>query len=314
MNKAAAFIIFFVVIMITVIVVVVNANAVTNRGTAGAQFLKIGVGARAVAMGEAYTALSNDVNGIYWNPAGLSMIQGREVSFSHSSWLEMMNYDSMAFAIPASYGVFGFAVNRLSVGAIDKYSNIGNRVGDEAYNPADTLLTMSYANMFRDICLGVNVKYIESNIDNTKATTVALDAGSLYRFSDGKYAIGFTIQNIGSAMKFVNDSDPLPMTMKLGFSSELIREKNPLIVAIDLSSPSDSAVRAGLGLEYSCGLNESMRISPRLGYKTNDDKLNGLSGLTAGFGFKLDMYMLDYAWVPYGDLGDTHRISGSIKF
>ena len=52
-------------------------------GTAGAQFLEIGVSARAIGMGEAYVAVSNDATAMYYNPAGLTQLYDREAVFTH---------------------------------------------------------------------------------------------------------------------------------------------------------------------------------------------------------------------------------------
>jgi hypothetical protein len=58
-----------------------------RAGTASVQFLKIGVGARAGAMGESFVAIANDASALYWNPAGISQFDANQVMFSHTAWL-----------------------------------------------------------------------------------------------------------------------------------------------------------------------------------------------------------------------------------
>lgn len=70
----------------------------------------------------------------------------------------------------------------------------------------------------------------------------------------------------------------------------------------------------GLGAEYLYQFSERFSFSPRVGYKSEDSELDGTNGVTAGFGFGYNNAMLDYAWTPYGELGDTHKISLLVKF
>ncbi|MCK4418849.1 hypothetical protein KAV79_03495, partial [Candidatus Aerophobetes bacterium] len=80
-----------------------------------------------------------------------------------------------------------------------------------------------------------------------------------------------------------------------------------LTLAIDIAKPQDNQVYYCLGAEWS--LRNVLAL--RVGYKTNQDIGNGI---TAGIGLKMGKTSIDYAYVPYGDLGNTHRISLGIKF
>ena len=94
-----------------------------------------------------------------------------------------------------------------------------------------------------------------------------------------------------------------PLTFKLGAASNL---KN-LTLALDVAKPQDNEIYYCLGAEW--WLRNVLAL--RAGYKTNQDIGQGL---TAGIGYKFGRICLDYAYVPYGDLGDAHRISLGIKF
>ena len=75
-------------------------NEIYNRGSSAAAFLEIGVGARATALGNAYTAVSDDPATIFWNPAGLSWVEGRQISFNHADWLADTDFENVSFVIP----------------------------------------------------------------------------------------------------------------------------------------------------------------------------------------------------------------------
>ena len=64
-----------------------SGSSLNKTGTTAAQFLKIGVGPRAIGMGGAYTALADDINAMYWNPAGLSRMNSKEAFFNHVDWI-----------------------------------------------------------------------------------------------------------------------------------------------------------------------------------------------------------------------------------
>jgi hypothetical protein len=120
------------------------------------------------------------------------------------------------------------------------------------------------------------------------------------------------VQNIGSRIKFIEKSYALPLSIRLGLSCRL-GEK--FVLALDGVAPIDNDPNVHVGCEYVLDVIKSVAIAFRLGYKTTSTSdLDALSGLSAGLGFNIKGLNVDYAWVPYGDLGYTHRISLGIKF
>src|SRR5262245_49352629 len=83
---------------------VISSGWAASGGTTGAEILKIGVGARAIAMGEAYTAMADDVSSLYWNPAGLALMQERTASFMYNQMVRDMSYQNAAIGIPLENG------------------------------------------------------------------------------------------------------------------------------------------------------------------------------------------------------------------
>ncbi|MFH2070175.1 MAG: PorV/PorQ family protein, partial [Elusimicrobiota bacterium] len=189
-------------------------------GTTAANFLRIGAGARAAGMGEAYTGIADEVNSIYWNPAGMSLMKTKEASFMHAVWLEGINYQHFAYGHPvAKLGTFGIALDYLSMSPIDR-TGIDTTGGldapvftGETYSPADTAFTIGYAKKINRISGGVNIKLINSRIDEETATAFAADFGGIYNF--GKtLTLGLAIKNAGTQIKYRETSHPLPTDIK----------------------------------------------------------------------------------------------------
>ncbi|MCK5534047.1 PorV/PorQ family protein [bacterium] len=281
-----------------------------EEGTAGAQFLKIGCGVRAIGMGEAYSGVADDVNAIYWNPAGLNYVDNIHVYAMHTVWLEEMNYDYVAFARPFLGGVIGTSLNYLSMSGIDKMNEYGEKEG--TFSPYDVAINVAYAREFGKVKSGINLKFIKQEIGDESATGYAVDLGLMHKFLEDKMQLGLAVQNLGPEITFIEESAPLPMTIRLGVGYKL-NEK--IILSLDTVAPVDEDISFRVGSEYSFKGIENFPIACRVGYKTNTtEDLDAFSGFSGGMGFILHGLEVNYAWVPYGDLGDTHRISLGTKF
>ena len=256
-------------------------------GTTGAQFLKIGIGARAVGMGEAQAAIANDVNALYWNPAGLNNMQGREGSLMHCSWFDDIAYDNISYGQKSEKlkGFVGIGVSYLSMGSIIKYDNMGNKL-NENFSPYDALITIGYARKIAGIPFGATVKYITSQLENEKSTAFGMDLGVRYdELMESKLTLGAAVQNIGTNVKFINQEDPLPFNVKLGAGYKILTKGSPVLVALDLNLPIDNDPYVGFGVEYPYSFSGDFRIVPRIGYKSGSKGLDGLTGVTGGMGF-----------------------------
>jgi hypothetical protein len=282
--------------------------ASTKAGASTAQFLKLGAGARASGMGEAFVGVVADASAIYWDPAGLSNLEKGSLSVMHAMGLNDTSYEWAAYAHPVrGIGVLGVAVQYLSYGSLTKFDNNGFAGG--TFDPADMAVSLSYARNIEGFGLGFNLKYISSKIVNT-ATAYAVDLGIQHK-PDDRLTLGLAIQNLGSRMKFISESDALPMNIKLGGAYSI---QSNWIAALDINAPNDDSINFNAGTEYIYALENLMSVAGRLGYTTSGRDTGGLNGLTVGLGFTYESYTIDYAYVPYGDLGNTQRISLSIKF
>lgn len=301
-----------IIVFVTLIFSLSNAQAFLSQndvGTTTAQFLKLGIGAKSAGMGNAVTSVYNATDSIYWNPANLSFVDKKELSFSHTIWFEDINYEWLAFALPTKEaGVFGFALQYVSYGSMDKVDN--TNTADGSFSPIDMALYLSYANSYEKFNFGLNLKYIYSKIENS-ASAVAIDLGGNYDINNGKTFIGAAITNFGTDMKFNKTTEPLPFLFKAGASHFIFDE---WLVSLDLNFPRDNDFYVNLGTQYTLEVIKNMDCFFRVGYEGRNKDIPGFNWINFGFGLQYSDYGFDYAFVPYGDIGMTHRFSVSIKF
>jgi len=283
----------------------------SDAGTTTGQFLKLGVGARAIGMGEAYSAVANEPTAIYWNPAGLATVSEHMVQMMHAVWFESIYYDFFSYAQPVGpWCVMGMGVQYLSAGEIDELDAAGSWTG--TFSPTDLAVSFAWAEDFEDLLVGASVKLIMMEITST-AQAIAGDIGIMYPLLIDRVMVGFSMQNIGGTARFDTAAEGLPVNARLGVA---VRAREQWIISCDINTPIDYNPYACVGTEYMLGQYADVSMSLRAGYSTHMSKseLDGISGLAGGVGFRLWDAGVDYAWVPYGDLGQTHRVSLSYAF
>ena len=293
-----------------------------RAGTTGATFLKIEAGARPVAMGGAFVAVADDANTTYWNPAGLAQLEEGEITAMHNEWLEDIRYEFLGYAQPikSERGAKGFGVSVMCLYMSGMESRTTETIEPEGtFGAYDIAVAGAYAcEVGKGVSIGANLKLIHQRIEDETAWTGAIDLGLLYRLPGprGGLRLGFAVQNIGPGIKFIEESDPLPLNIKGGIAKtfELRSIKSKVTLAFDVNAPVDNVPNGHFGAEFVYQKIKDIELAGRIGYKTNTiSDLNALSGLSAGVGFVWKRTGVDYVWVPYGDLGNTHRISLTIK-
>ena len=284
-----------------------------DPGSSAAAFLKIGVGARAVGMGEAQAALAAGPEALYWNPAGLAADDRRAVSFTHSEWLEDIRYEYLGLSYPLfGLGTVGFSAGRLSMGKLEGRDEQGNPTGD--FGASDMALSLGYARrLWEFISVGAGAEYISSKIENESASAFAGSFGAAAELPLPGLFAGVSASNFGGEMKFIEQGDPLPHVVRGGLAYVLPfgGETNDVAVAVDAVKFRDHDVTVNGGLEYWF----MQTVAARAGYKGNYDE----DGLTGGLGFAYSPtealgLLADYAYADMGVFGATHRISVGVEF
>lgn len=298
-------------IIILFIVLALNAHYAGAKEITSARMLLIAPGGRPNAMGEAFTAVADDNNALYWNPAGIATLSQREVSFTHLKGLISTNIEFLTYVHPVKSlkGALGGSISYLS-DTQWRVDEAGNFTGEFDNDALTTIL--SYARKITaSFSSGINIKYLRWTLDNHTANGTAADVGFLYREVLPEFSIGLTVQNIGPTMKFIRDKFSLPLMINTGLGYTLLAGK--LTLAFDVNHYAiDKETGFSAGGEY---IIKEM-FSYRMGYKYHPDdvKSKRIGGLSTGIGFGVDGYGLDYAFVPYGELGDMHKISFTVKF
>ncbi len=282
----------------------------SSKGTSTAGFLKIGPGARAAAMGEAYSAVANDATALYWNPAALRQVKKNSISLMHADYLESSNYEYGAFAHTGSKFSIGAGVQLMSAGTITGRDDSGLETG--GFSPKDMALTLGYAQEIGSFSAGVAAKYIQSKIIDS-AETGAVDLGLLSpKLVQEKLSFAFTASNLGGTIKYDQKSESLPVLLKVGSAFDLTKA---WLVSADLGFPKDNDAYGAFGTEYRLEIASELSIAGRAGYNTRTSgDVDGFSGASFGAGFNIKSLSFDYGFVPFGDIGDTHRVSLSLNF
>lgn len=279
-------------------------------GTTGAQFLKVGVGARPLAMGGAFSALADDVNAIYWNPGALTEVKRRNLALSYNSMFQDENQGFLAYAAPLKddMGAFGVGINYLVVSNIEKRAG-DTETPDSTFSNQNFALNASYARpeVLERLSVGGSLKYIRETMDTFSANAVALDLGALYRTAIPNLAAGLSLQNLGTKI----GPDPLPLLFKGGAAYKLFDSRLALASDLDWLAQ-DKRFYVDFGLEYWAQKALAFRAGYQLG--RGGDQLGGMVGLGAGVGLRLERLDIDYAFVPFGNLGDTHRMTLGFRF
>ncbi|NLP10362.1 UPF0164 family protein, partial [bacterium] len=180
-----------------------GGSDVTKTGTTAAAFLEIGAGARAQAMGGAFTAVANDATAMYWNPAGISRLGQLEATFNYTNWLLDTQYAYSGIVAPVGgsmavgINVTHFGFGEQAVRTIERPEGTG-----EVYSANDLALGLAFGmNLTDRFSFGVNAKYVNQNIWHESAAGFALDMGALYDTPLRGLKLGFSIQNFGTDMK-----------------------------------------------------------------------------------------------------------------
>ncbi len=287
-----------------------------GEGTTAVNFLRIGTGAKASGMGEAQVAVSDSVDSVYWNPAGLALVTNTEISLMHLVYWQGISSEYAAVAFPLEkIGVIGIGFNYLSSGNINK--TIENLTGTDydlsgSFSYTAFAGTVSFGSKFMlekmPLNLGASVKLVGDKIEDDLAMGAVLDAGAILQFTKNAY-LGLMLNNIGITY---SKSLPMPMELKVGTGLALnVLENNHFILAaVDAVLPLDSSLKFNTGIEY----NFQKTFFLRFGYKINYP----LENITAGAGFRLmidkTQYELNYSFTPgLDDVGTSHRISLLIR-
>ena len=312
--KAKFFIIVLVIISFSLIAISEDA------GTSGFSFLKVNYSARAAAMANAFTGLSNDASAVFFNPAGLSQIQSKEISTTYMSYFDGIQCGSIVYAFPyddettlAVFSQFLTATEDRTLADAD-----GNYAGtDGTFGISEVLFGVSASRKVLDVLdLGINIKYLQESLDEYVGSAVAIDFSLLHQTTNKNLKVGIAFKNLGKQLTYYTGNEyeeKLPRLFVAGFS---YHPDEKFFATLDIYKPMEFDFSGRLGVEYQ--IHEILAL--RCGYKSNaeDWRTGGdheiFSGLSFGFGINWQKYTVDYAIISYGDLGYVNQISLKYSF
>lgn len=297
-----------------------------RAGTATAQFLKIGVGARAVSMGESFTAIANDAATLYWNPAGITQIQQNQVTFCHTAWPVEIRHEFAGYVHKLNnVNSLGVSVTALHTDDMQETTEFEPFGTGNYFTFGDLAIALTFARQMTDrFSFGISLKFIEETLAELKMRGGLVDIGTYYRTGFGSTRFALVVTNFGPQLTPAGEftlrngtvvdqfqSYVPPTTFRVGFASEIFDQPTQrLTAAIQLNHPNDNSENINLGIEYVW----RQLFALRGGYRGSQDE----GGLTFGAGFSLPLRLLrieaDYAYAAFGRLGSANRFSMNISF
>ena len=297
-----------------------------RAGLSTAQFLKIGVGSRATAMGDAFVALANDASALYWNPAGLVQFSDNQAIFSHNNWLVDISHDfgGLVYHL-SSVDAIGISVTSLTMQKMPVTTEFMPAGNGEYFSFSDFAVGLTYSRSLTDkFSFGATVRYIEETLDKLKMRGMMIDLGTYYWTGLGTSRFAIVITNFGNQL--APDGEVVlwgnrkksdwqtfnpPTMFRFGFAVEpILTDIHTLTTSIQLNHPNDNSENLSLGAEYKYD-NPSLfsKLFLRAGYKVNVDEQDFTFG--AGIELPVDFATLkfDYSYAKFTNLGSAHRFT-----
>ena len=323
------------------IILVTALFSESQVGTTSANFLGIGVGSRAIAMGGAYSSVYKDPSVIYWNPGAISRFESDKFLMSNVSWLVDTQIYFSTYIKKMGDKSLGLYWTYLDYGE-EEITTLDNQSGTGLYWGASDLVfgAMYSLNLTDRFSFGGGIKYINQKIYNESSSALALDMGLLYTAPNDKFNIGMSISNIGTDMilsgkdlyqsidldpdnygnnetiiaTLNTDPFPLPIFYRMGFSvNSDISNNLKLLSSFDAVIPSDDVEHFNIGFE----LSYFERVFLQCGYR-EIGKSDSEQSFTIGLGTKMYLFGLDfnlnYAYQDFGIFGYVPHIDFTFNF
>ena len=308
-------------------------EAVTKVATCAANWLKIESGVKGISMGGSQVASGSGISGIFYNPASIAFTKSSEVYYSKSYYLAGISHNTLGYVTQISSSDYlGLYLFYLDSGEMEVTTVISPDGTGEMFNVLDLSVRFLYGKQLTDrLRIGAAIKYFREDIYTAQMQSLVIDLGS--NFDTGMYGfiLGMSVSNFGPEVQYEGDAldvtvdddiavpgklskitnkYPVPLTFRIGLSNDVIggggESVHRLTFSADAINPIDYTVYGGIGAEYSWRDIAFVRGGTRLYHDT--------AGLSLGGGLKWSMFAVDYAYVNYGILEETHQFGISLNF
>lgn len=305
-------------------------NEPTTRVAArGANFMSIGVGARAQALGGAFTGLASGATAMYWNPAGIATMDGLTAAFTRGVLYDDLDitHDFVAVGLPFAGGGVGISYIRLDSGDIPR-TNEQFPAGDDpsfgsTFNWSGTAIGLHYGRRLTDrLQVGFTGRVLSEGMNSATASWWAVDVGTMFRTGLYGLSLGAALANIGPSaaitgsavqrrietqeafpvdvpVEFATISYQLPTAFRFSVLADLVGGADALFqpsgthsfkLAVDLNDAVDTDIQTSVGLEYNFREIIYLRGGKRFVNERFDDEFRGFGDfLSFGGGLRLPM-------------------------
>jgi len=303
-------------------IVFILATSITFGQTTTYDFLRLDMSARAAGLGGSFVTNNDDVDVIFFNPAGLGFLEKDPVSFSFVKHLMDINLFSVTYSTEfENIGRFGAGVQYINYGTFDEADENGNITGE--FGAGELAFLLSYTNKFMaNFYYGATGKFIYSSIADQSSSAIGLDLGLNYEFPDIMLNLGASVLNIGTQLSSYTDlKEDLPLDVLIGVSKRL--EKLPVRLSLDfnnLNQEREEFYQHFKGFSIGAEFYLSEVFTLRFGYdneRREDFKLGssaGIAGFNGGLGVTISNYKFSYAYSSLGSVGSLQSISLSTSF
>jgi hypothetical protein len=307
-------------------------------GTSVANFLKIGMGAKAVGIGESAVTQAEDAACLFWNPGAITHIGRPSAVFSSVQWFVETNVSYLAVTVPFDIGTFGLDVGYFGSGDIEETTLLRQDGTGRVVSANDMAVGLAYARDFTDrLSVGIKAKYIREELAAVAADAFAFDVGSVFTTSFlNDLKIGIALTNFGGTMQFggrellVSNTIPesptnkqipavlqtsewsLPLTFRFGIATDIVRsDVTTLMVSYTIADSRDFGARHNIGSSVAfSNIAGQVSIAFRGGYRFGYDEQT----FSAGFGVGYDLasfgrISVDYAYTDFGRLQGVHQFT-----
>ena len=308
-------------------------EAVTKVATSAANWLKIDNGVRGISMGGSQVASGRGMTGAHYNPASITFLNGSEFFYSKSNYLADISHNTLAYGTRlSSTDYFGLHLFYLHSGDMKVTTEAKPDGTGETFNVTDLSLRLIYGRQLTDrLRIGGALKYIRENIFTAHMQSFVFDLGSNFDTGIYGFILGMSVSNFGPDVQFhgegleivvadttardsklskITKKFSVPLTFRLGIQKDVWggddESTSRLTVSTDAINPIDYTVYGGIGVEFSWRDIAFIRGGTKLFHDT--------SGLSLGGGLKWSMFAVDYAYVNYGILKETHQFGINLEF
>ena len=272
-------------------------------------FLRVEQGARPVALGGAFTAIADDINSIFYNPAGLVNIESTEYVFSYADWLVDSKFFSGAFAYKFNFGTIGVSFVHFGINEFEETTPLQPEGTGRMVGAGDLALGLAYSREITDkLSLGGHARYIQETLDEDTRSSVAFDIGTFYNIGFRNLKLGVTLRNLGPDQAVskvtLSESFPMPIDFNVTLASDILGSRGGdycLTVAVENGFTVDLGDRYRAGAELWLANIIAIRGGYRFNYSNQDFSIG--AGLAPVFmGKKIN---IDVAYTHFNDYFDA---------